>query len=49
VRQELEEALQAQSKVQKEKARAQAAFDRADRDAQDAQQRLADSTDRLER
>jgi chromosome segregation ATPase len=49
VRQELEEALQAQSKVQKEKARAQAAFDRADRDAQDAQQRLADSTDRLDR
>lgn len=49
VRQELEEALQAQSRAQRDQARAQAAFDRADRDAQDAQQRLADSTDRLDR
>jgi hypothetical protein len=49
VRQELEEALQAQSRAQKDQARAQAAFDRADRDAQDAQQRLADSTERLDR
>ena len=49
VRQELKEALQAQSKVQKDQARAQAAFDRADREAQDARQRLADSTDRLDR
>ena len=49
VRQELKEALEAQSRVQKDQARAQAAFDRADREAQDAQQRLADSTDRLDR
>jgi hypothetical protein len=49
VRQELEEALQAQSSARKDQARAQTAFDRADRDAQDAQQRLADSTDRLDR
>jgi hypothetical protein len=49
VRQELEEAMQAQSRAQKDQVRAQAAFDRADRDAQDSQQRLADSTERLDR
>jgi len=49
VRQELKEALEAESRVQKDQARAQAAFDRADREAQDAQQRLAESTDRLDR
>ena len=49
VRQELREALETQSRVQKDQARAQAAFDRADREARDAQQRLADSTDRLDR
>jgi hypothetical protein len=49
VRQELEEALQAQSRAQKDQARAQAAFARADRDAQDAQQRLADSSERIDR
>jgi hypothetical protein len=48
VRQELEEALQAESRAQKDQARAEAAFDRADRDAHDAQQRLADSTERLD-
>ena len=49
VRHELEEALQAQSRAQKDQARAQTAFDRAVRDAQDARERLADSTDRLDR
>ena len=49
VRHELAEALQAQSRAQDDQVRAQAACDRADRYAQDAQQRLADSTDRLAR
>jgi len=50
-RQDLKEALQAQSIAQRDQAGAQAAFVRADRDAQDsqdAQQRLAGYTDRLD-
>ena len=49
VRRDLEEALQAKSRAEKDRARAQAAFDRADRSAREAQQRLADATKRLDR
>jgi hypothetical protein len=49
VRRELAEALQTQSRAQKDQTRAHAAFDRADRGARDAQQRLADATERLDR
>ena len=49
VRRELDEARQAQLRAQKDQTRAQVAFDRADRGARDAQQRLADATEGLDR
>ena len=49
VRRELEEALEAQSSAQKDKTSAQVAFGRADRGVRDAQQRLADAIERLDR
>ena len=46
-RRELDEALQAQSEAQKEQRCAGAAFDRADREARDAQRQLFDAAERL--
>jgi hypothetical protein len=46
-RQELEEALQAQSEAQKNQRRARAALDRADREARDAQRHMVDATEFL--
>ena len=48
-RQELEDALKAQSEAQKAQRSTQSAFDRADRSERDARQRLAEATERLDR
>ena len=45
----LDEALEARSWAEKDQRRARAAFDQADRGARDAQQHLADETERLDR
>jgi hypothetical protein len=48
-RRELDAALQAKTAAEKDQRRARAAFDRADRAARDAQRRLADASQRLDR
>ena len=48
LRRELDEASKAQSRAQEDHRRARAALDRVDVDAREAQQRLAEATERLD-